>query len=139
METLKTKITIRHSEEKEIEIPLPHYRKSSCHFYKVISKDLVIQVFVGYKLDRWSVVTSYLAHAMAEDECTEKDFNDAFNSVMSKMLADVNGKEVEPLCEEIKERAVNDGILTNDTATTYGGTQEEQGMNSQIFDARYKK
>lgn len=91
--TIETpKLTIKEKVSKTIEkeINLPHFCKySEWHFFKVISKDLVIAVYNGFSgqsitisdLDRYSMTI------VDTEKCTEEEFEAVKELVKAKIAA----------------------------------------------------
>lgn len=72
--------------ESSIEITLPAFMKSNCHYYKVISQDLAICVT---DLEGWKGIDEQRpVHAFAEGnvESTEEEFEAGFAKVLKDLL-----------------------------------------------------
>jgi hypothetical protein len=89
METVKLKTQVSHTIEKEVE--LPYYRKSNCHFWKVIAKDRVIQVTDA--IGSCAIETSvYIGSCLvnSDEDSNEKEFNEAFQKAVLCITEDKN-------------------------------------------------
>ena len=78
--------------ESSIEITLPAFMKSSCHYYKVISQDLAICVT---DLEGWRGIDEQRpVHAFSSDnvESTEEEFEAMFSKVLKDLLHSKNLK-----------------------------------------------
>jgi len=139
--------------EKEITLPYFSKEKDGGYHYCIHSESDVTRIYVALG-GHASITRSDLSSMVKEAAEGEPITADQYNEIYIKACKLISGgfsfleAKAEPLCEEIKRQAVND-MITNDTPTAYagtpenergfGGTPEEQGMNKEIFDARYKK
>ena len=76
------KITVTESTEKEVEVSLPAYRKSICHFYRVLSEDdcIIITDLGGhYGINQTQSSTAFRDTNV---ESSEAEFNEAFDRVL---------------------------------------------------------
>jgi len=76
------KIQITESTEKTIEIELPAYRKSICHYYKVYSNEHCIQVC---DIDSSTSIARYHSGLAYSDkrieDCSKEEFEENYNKV----------------------------------------------------------
>lgn len=75
------KLKFKETITKEVEIALPHFMKSNCHFYKVYSEEKCIQVTDldgNYQIQQ---AHSGLAFLDGQVEATAEEFKDAFERV----------------------------------------------------------
>lgn len=72
---------------EEIEISLPYFSKNICHWYKIISDDMAIQVlFSDYRIcGNVNLVNSSLAFNDDNEQCTEEEFNEKFDLVIQQL------------------------------------------------------
>ena len=77
------KITVVDSVTREVEVEFPVYKKTSCHFYRVLSETDCVQVtdLGGY----YGINTTFfsLAFSSTNEDSTEEEFNEAFERVMN--------------------------------------------------------
>ena len=127
------KTTITKTEEVEIEIDLPNYVwDKSCHWYKIIDKDNVIQVTHAGHVSSISTCGLHLAIHMKWEECTEQEFNEAFNKALSK-VHNLAYPETATLLQDIEKGAEN-------TNAEYMHISEEQRkLFDEVFENRTAK
>ena len=73
---------------KKVNIELPYYTKSSCHYYKVIDEKTVIQVtrMSSNRFFEHNMISfSSLGVALKEKKTTEKQFLNAYNKVLNQI------------------------------------------------------
>jgi hypothetical protein len=83
------KIKVSKTIEEEMELTLPAYRKGSCHWFKIISDKLAIQVT---DLDGWNSIqqtTTGMALTHGIIECTEREFNSKYEEISHILLRNV--------------------------------------------------
>jgi hypothetical protein len=83
------KIKVSKTIEEEVELSLPAYRKGVCHYYKIISDKLAIQVT---DLENWSAISQVgtsIAVSTGKDECTEEEFNAKYEEISHILLRNV--------------------------------------------------
>jgi hypothetical protein len=78
-------ISIKKTLEEKVQITLPYFTKTICHYYKVYSEDHCIAVtnLAGYK--GVQIQQSSLAFASTYEVCTEQEFNEMFNQINSEL------------------------------------------------------
>lgn len=78
-------ITTKKTVEEKVQITLPYFTKTICHYYKVYSEDYCIAVtnLDGYK--GIQIQQSSLAFASTYEVCTEQEFNEMFNLINSEL------------------------------------------------------
>jgi hypothetical protein len=78
-------ISIKKTLEEKVQITLPYFTRTLCHYYKVYSEVHCIAVtnLDGYK--GVQVQSSSLAFASTYEVCTEKEFNEMFNKVNNEL------------------------------------------------------
>jgi hypothetical protein len=79
------KLTTKKTVEEELEITLPYFTKTICHYYKVYSDTHCICVtnLAGY--NSITIHQSSLAFGGNYEVCTEQEFLDMFNKVNSEL------------------------------------------------------
>jgi hypothetical protein len=80
------KIKVSKTIEEEVELSLPAYRKGSCHWFKIISDKLAIQVT---DLEDWysiSQTTTGMALTQGKDECTAEEFTSKYVKINSVLM-----------------------------------------------------
>lgn len=89
METLKMKVEETTKQTKEIEVKLPYYSKSSCHYYKVISEHEAIEATILNTINQFGIATTYPSSAFRAGvaQCTEREFEDAFDMALDKLVS----------------------------------------------------
>ena len=85
METFKLKVKTTKTFFEEVEVTLPIYRKSICHFYKVYDQEDAI--CITDTTTNFSIAVGYTSHAFSEgnSDSTEQEFLDAYSRVSSKL------------------------------------------------------
>ena len=80
------KITVNKTVPQEVEIELPHYRKSNCHFWKIISdKTCICVTILSGKVSIDNSITPMIGIQTADTESTEQEFNEAFHRALSEI------------------------------------------------------
>lgn len=78
---------------EEIEVTFPHYSTDSiCHWYKAISEDKLIKVFIGSGGYSTVDLTQYNVHAAFDERCTmitEQGFLEKFNEAMTNIRENI--------------------------------------------------
>jgi hypothetical protein len=72
------KIKFTEQIEREIEIKFPAFRKNGCHFYKIVSENVIIGVT---ELDRWMSISQTVFECAYDEgsiEINEKEFEEAY-------------------------------------------------------------
>lgn len=97
------KLKIKETIEKEVELTFPTYRKSVAHHVKLISEKESIVITRGHNDEYFGIdYRNYLpAEWVSETECSEQEFNDSMNMVLSYFGYNLPTT----LCEEIKQNA----------------------------------
>ncbi len=77
------KLKFKETIDREVEITLPAYQKSNCHFWKIISEKEVIKIT---ELDNWNGIdqsTIAAAYTSTNEPSTEEEFNEAYKRVLT--------------------------------------------------------
>jgi uncharacterized protein YpbB len=79
------KIKITETLTREVEIELPSYKKSNCHFWKIYSEEKAICVtnLEGYY--EIGEQTIQVALKSGDEESNEEEFNEAFERIFNKL------------------------------------------------------
>lgn len=83
---LKIKKQIQETKEIYVDIELPYYSKSGCFYYKVISKELMLQVCTidfCLGIDKRDCIDSAIIPGVYP--ITKKDFNQTYDEVLAKL------------------------------------------------------
>ena len=128
---MKTKTTITKTEEVEIDLPNYVWDKS-CHWYKITGENSAIEA--GHASHFSSIKTCAVSLALAGTwvECTEQEFNEAFNKALSA-LHNIVYPETATLLEDIAKGAENtnaDYMLISD---------EQRKLFDEVFENRTAK
>jgi hypothetical protein len=89
---MTTKIKVSETTEREVEITLPYFAKSNSHFYKLFDNapyNGCIQIYTGAH-PCLQEVHSGMAFRPENRECTEAEFEAAFEEVMQKLISRKN-------------------------------------------------
>ena len=82
-------ITTRKVTEEQIEVTFPHYSTDGiCHWYKAISEDKMIKIFIGSGGYCTVDLTEYNIYNAFDERCTlitEQDFLKKFNEATTNM------------------------------------------------------
>lgn len=78
-------ITIKKTVEEKVQISLPAFTKTICHYYKVYSEDYCIAVTNLADHKGVQIQQSSLAFASTYKVCTEQEFLDMFNKVNNEL------------------------------------------------------
>lgn len=127
---MKTKTTITKTEEVEIDLPNYVWDKS-CHWYKIIDENNVIQVTQADYVNSIGTCSLRLALHITWEECTEQEFNEAFNKALS-VIHGLTYPETAKLLQDIAKGAEN-------TNSEYMHISPEQRkLFDEIFENRNK-
>lgn len=78
------KIEISETIKKEVEIELPHYRKTSCHYYKIFSPDHCVQICTAKNMETIGIHHAGLAYnGPGHEDCGKEDFEKSFTETVS--------------------------------------------------------
>lgn len=75
------KLKVKSTVETEVEVTLPAYTKSSCHFYKVYSEEKAIVVCTLNGHHEIGLVSPMNAFHDGHDVSNEEEFNKAFDKI----------------------------------------------------------
>ena len=128
---MKTKTTI--TETKEVEIDLPDYVwDKSCHWYKITGENSAIEACHASHISSIKTCSVSLAVAGTWEECSEQEFNEAFNKALSA-LHNITYPETATLLQDIAKGAEN-------TNTEYSHISDEQRkLFDEVFENRTAK
>jgi len=87
MELKKMKISIANVTMETVEVELPAYRKSRCHFYKVFSDTHCIEVCTLKNYHSVSFYNSSNALHRSHEECTKEEFEAALKETIAILNA----------------------------------------------------
>jgi hypothetical protein len=76
------KITIKKTIEETHELELPAYRKTSCHYYKIVDETTSVMVCDLDKYESISISSADSALRLATIESNQEEFDAKFNEVM---------------------------------------------------------
>lgn len=78
-------LKVTETKVKEVEVELPLYRKSICHFWKVISENKSIKVtdlFNNYEIASQNYTSAF---DNDNEDSTEEEFINAYNRVLNEL------------------------------------------------------
>lgn len=128
---MKTKTTITKTEEVEIDLPNYVWDKS-CHWYKITGENSAIEAGHASHFSSIKMCTVSLALAGTWAECTEQEFNEAFNKASSAILWSADPKTA-TLLQDIAKNAET-------TDAEYSHISEEQRkLFDEVFENRTAK
>ncbi len=78
-------ISIKKTLEEKVQITLPYFTKTICHYYKVYSEDYCIAITNLADHKGIQIQQSSLAFASTYKVGTEQEFNEMFNKVNSEL------------------------------------------------------
>ena len=129
---MKTKTTI--TETKEVEIDLPDYVWDKiCHWYKITGENSAVEVaYSATSVAAIKTCSLSLAVAGTWEECSEQEFNEAFNKALSA-LHNITYPETATLLQDIAKSVEN-------TNAEYSHISEEQRkLFDEVFENRTAK
>lgn len=113
MKTITVEVEQVTKQKTNVEIQLPFYSKSGDAHYKIDEEERVVRVWTSNR----SASISCHSLSISTKEATQgeiieqAEFDEAMQAALN-IINPKNDKATELLCEEIKHRAVNDGITT---------------------------
>ena len=78
------KLKISETVTREVEVELPAYMKSNCHFYNVYSEEKCIQVCTLEGYISISIIPSEIAFSSRNIPCQRENFDKAFDEISNK-------------------------------------------------------
>jgi len=102
------KITVNKLVSEEVDLPLPAYRKGTCHYFKILSDKIAIQVSDTHDWSNVSITATSIAISSGEKESTAEEFNTKLAEVNKRIMDYVLSHEKKE--EEEEEQDITDFI-----------------------------